>query len=458
MAAMKLRLPHPFILLLGAVAAAALLTWVLPAGSYDRVPDPASGRDLVVPGSFHRVDPTPVGPVAAVMAVPRGIIAGADVVLLILVVGGAFALLDATGALARLVATVAARATRPRVTVVLVSVVFAALGALENLHEEVIALVPVLVLLSRGLGFGAITALAMSVGAAVVGSAFGPSNPFAAGLAFRYAELPLLSQAGLRTGLLVAAVAVWIGWTLASTSRDDVRPEVPHDPTQLAGARDVVLLLTLLLPIAIYVWGVLTHEWGFNELTSLFLVAGLAVGLIAGRTLTQTVEGLITGMESMLGAALFVGIARSISLVLTEGQVIDTIVAGLVAPLSQIPALAAAALMVPVHALIHVPVMSNSGQAVLIMPIMAPTADLLGHQPRCGRDGLPDRGAAHGRDHPHQRRAAGDAAQGRGELGAVDAVRGAGDAARLAGGIARGVPDALRRRTRQARPRSHGSS
>lgn len=373
-----LRLPHPFILLLGTVALAALLTWILPAGAYDRAPDPVSGRALVVAGSYHRVAAAPVSPMAAVMAVPRGIVAGAEVVVLILVVGGAFALLDSTGAMARLVGTVAARATRPRVTVALVSVVFAALGALENFHEEIIALVPVLLLLSRGLGFGAVTALAMSIGAATVGAAFGPSNPFAAGIAFKFAGLPQLSMAGLRSAVLVLAVAVWIGWTLVNLSRDDVHPDVAPNDTDRATANDVLLMLTLTLPIAVYVWGVLSFDWGFNELTSLFLVAGLAVGLLAGRTWRETAEGFLRGMETMLAAGMFVGVARAISLVLTEGMVIDTIVAGLVAPLSQIPALAAAVLMVPVHMFIHVPVASNSGQAVLTMPIMAPAADLLG--------------------------------------------------------------------------------
>ncbi len=385
LAAMKFRLPHPLLLLLGAVGVAAALTWVLPAGSYERVSDAELGRSVVVAGSYRAVDATPVGPIAAVMAVPRGIVAGADIVLLILFVGGAFALLESTGAVGRLVGWLAANMRRPRTTVVLVSLFFATFGALENLHEECIALMPAIVLLSVRLGFGAITALAMSVGAAVVGSAFGPSNPFAAGLAFRFAELPQLSQGALRTVLLLVAVSVWIAWTLANTGRDDVRPAAAVPTGQpdagaspSASARDLVLLLLLIIPILIYVWGVLQRDWGFNEMSALFLVAGLLVGVVSGLTLTESAVRFLQGAETMLAAALFVGIARSISLVLTDGQIIDTIVAGLVAPLSNIPSLAAAMLMVPVHALIHLPVASNSGQAVLTMPIMAPTADLLG--------------------------------------------------------------------------------
>ncbi len=147
-------MPHPLILLLCGVAVAAAITWILPAGAYDRVLDPEGGRRLVVSGSDHAVDSAPVGPWAALMTVPRGILVGGDVVLLILLVGGAFAPLDQTGALARLVAAVATTAPRPKTTVVLVSLFFATLGALENLHEEVIALMPVLVLLSSGLGSG----------------------------------------------------------------------------------------------------------------------------------------------------------------------------------------------------------------------------------------------------------------------------------------------------------------
>jgi uncharacterized ion transporter superfamily protein YfcC len=379
---MKLRLPHPLVLLLGGVAVAALLTWILPAGAYERRTDPGTGRDVVVAGTFNHVEPDPVTPQGALMAVPLGIVAGADVILVILFVGGAFALLDATGALGRLVGSLVGRTRRPYLVVVAVSLAFATLGALENMHEEIIALVPTLLVLSRRLGFGAVTALAMSVGAAVVGSAFGPTNPFQTGIALRFAELPPLTMPALRFGLLGAAVAVWIAWTLAMTRRDDVRPDLPDVPHVPATARDGVLLALAILPFIPYVIGVIYYDWGFNELSALFLVAGFAIGLVAGLGLSGTSTAFLRGMEGMLAAGIFVGVARAISVVLTEGRVIDTIVNGLAMPLSSAPAYLAAMLMVPVHALLHVAVPSVSGQAVLTMPIMAPLADLLG----IGRD------------------------------------------------------------------------
>lgn len=375
---MKFKLPHPFILLLAGVAMAAALTWILPAGAYQRRVDPESGRNIVVPGTYARIEAAPVGPLAAVLAVPRGMVAGADVILTVLFVGGAFALLDATGALGRLVGSLVGRTSNPRVIVMLVCLAFATLGALENMQEEIIALVPVLLVLSRGLGFGPLTALSMSAGSAAVGAAFGPTNPFQTGIALRFAEMPALSQPGLRFSLLFAAVAVWIGWTVLNASRDRFTTVIESTPPGPATGRDAVLLAVVLLPFIPYVFGVLRYDWGFNELSALFLVAGFGLGLAAGLSLSDTATGFLKGMETVLAAALFVGVARAISVVLTDGQVLDTILHALATPLGQLPGLAAALLMVPTHALLHIPVPSVSGQAVLTMPVMAPLCDLLG--------------------------------------------------------------------------------
>ena len=373
-----MKLPHALVLLLAGVILAICLTWVLPAGEYQRRTDEASGRAVVVPGTYARVEPAPVGLMPAIMVVPRGIVAGADVIITILFVGGVFGLLDATGALGRLVGSLVGLTRQPRIVVVAVCLAFATLGALENMHEEIVALIPVMLVLSRGLGFGAVTALAMSIGSAVVGSAFGPTNPFCTGIALRFAELPALSQPALRVGMLAVAVAVWIVWTLVMTSRDDVRPDVTHASTEPATSRDLLLLAIALVPFVPYVVGVLKWDWGFNELSGLFLVAGFAIGFASGRGPSETAVAYLKAMEGMLAAALFVGVARGISVALTDGKVLDTILFALATPLSQLSGSVAMLLMVPIQALLHIPVPSISGQAVLTMPIMAPLGDLLG--------------------------------------------------------------------------------
>ncbi len=372
------RAPHPLVLLLGGVGVAALSTWLLPAGAYERQVDAATGIARVVPGTYAATAASPVGFFDALVAVPRGFVAGADVILTILVVGGAFALLDGSGALARLVGALVGRTRRPALVVLGLGALFACFGAAEQMHEEFIALIPVLVILSRNLGFGAITALAMSMGAAMVGAAFGPTNPFGTGAALKAAELGPMSAAAMRFGVLGVALALWLGYTLWRAPSDDIRPDVTlasDDPPTL---RDGLSLLALTIPIVVYVVGVLRWGWGINELTALVLVGAFVVGALQRYALADTATRLIRGMEGMVGAAILVGVARGIGLVLTDGRVIDTIIAGVVAPLELIPAQVAAVAMIPAHALIHIGVSSTSGQAMLTMPIFAPLGDLLG--------------------------------------------------------------------------------
>ncbi|MGQ0642328.1 MAG: YfcC family protein [Gemmatimonadaceae bacterium] len=374
---MRVRLPHPFVLLLGAVVVAAALTWIIPAGQYERRTDAETGREVVVAGTYKQVEASPVGPMGALLAVPRGIIAGADVILTILLVGGAFALLDMSGALGRLVGSLVGRTRRPRLAVVAVTLGFATLGALENMQEEIVALVPVMIVLSHGLGFGAVTAVAMSAGGAAVGAAFGPTNPFQTQIALRFAELPQMTIPALRFSLFAVAVALWIAWTLFMAKRDDVHKEGVVVSSEPATKRDVILLAIAVLPFVPYVIGVVKFNYGFNELSGFYLIAGFAIGLTAGRDLTSTTKDFLKGMETMLAASLFVGLARAISVVFTDGRVIDSIVHGLALPLNYLPGKVAALTMIPVQALLHVPVPSVSGQAVLTMPIMAPLSDLL---------------------------------------------------------------------------------
>src|SRR5690606_20598016 len=176
---MRVRLPHPVVLLVLAVAVAAACTWLIPAGEYQRVLNEAAGRTVVVPGTYAPVPATPVGLFDLFVAIPRGIAAGADVIATILFVGGAFVVAERLGALGRLLAALAARlGTRGLVALPVVIVFFGVMGALENMQEEIIAMIPVLLVLGSRIGVDGLTMVAASTGAAIIGSAFGPANPY----------------------------------------------------------------------------------------------------------------------------------------------------------------------------------------------------------------------------------------------------------------------------------------
>ncbi len=378
-----MKLPHPVILLIAGVALCAALTWILPAGEYQRRDDSATGRRVVVAGTFHSVEPAPVGPFAAVVAIARGFVEAADVIGLVLFVGGAWVVVDRVGSLGRLISSlVASFGSRGLFAIPVVTLFFAIMGALENMQEEIIPLVPALLVLGRGIGVNAVTVMAMSVGAAAVGSAFGPTNPFQAGIAMKLAQLPPMSAAPLRWTMFAAGVALWIAWTMWYGARNRDRgigdSKITRDEVGTATARDFLILAIAVAPMAAYVYGAIALGWGFNELSAGFIIAGCVVGLLGGLGVAGTTTAYFEGLQALLPAAILVAVARSLSLVLTDGRVTDTILNSLARPLATAPAAVASMLMVPFHALVHVFVPSVSGQAVLTMPILVPLSDLLG--------------------------------------------------------------------------------
>jgi len=368
---------------------------------FDRRDDPATGRRVAVAGTYHRVPRAPVRPLAAAIAVPRGFVAAADVIAVVLFVGGAWVVVDRLGTLPALVAVLVARFRRRGLWAIpFVCLFFASMGALENMQEEIIPLIPVLLVLGQGLGVDAVVVVAMSAGAAMIGSAFGPTNPFQAGIALKIAQLPPFSSGGLRAAMFIAGVSLWIAWTIRYAARHRIAAEtlVPETvvipPETVVGhdlqvvplsegavalpMKHVLILAIALAPMAAYVYGALRLDWGFNELAGAFLLATLVVGTLGGLGLGATVEAFLEGAASLVSPAIIIGTARSISLVLEDGRIVDTILNDLATPLAGMPAMVSALLQVPVHALVHVAVPSVSGQAVLTMPLFVPLADLLG--------------------------------------------------------------------------------
>ena len=376
------RMPHPLVLMMACIIIGGVLTHVVPAGKYERAENAATGREMVVPGTYARVAPAPLGPLDVMLAVPKGIIEAADVLATVFLLGGAFVVVERTGTLHIALAALAGRLRRREAMVIpIVSLAFAAGGALVNLQEEIIALTPVLVLLAVRLGFSPLTAVAMSIGAAAVGAAFSPVNPFQVGIAQQAAAVPLFSGSAFRLAVLAPALAVYI-WCLHKWGRGTFMQNVAETATssseESGWGRSPIILVLVALGFAAFILGLTWYGWGFNELSAVFLVVGILSGLVGGLGLDGTADAYAQGFREMAYAALLIGFARGIFVVLNEGQIIDSIVHGLSMPLTGLPPAAAALGMMAVQAAVHVPVPSVSGQAVLTLPILAPLSDLLG--------------------------------------------------------------------------------
>ena len=378
----KFAFPHPLTLLVACTLLAAAASYVVPAGEYERREDPATGRKVAVAGTYHRVPQHPVGPFAAVTAIPKGMADAAAVIFFVFLVGGAFAVVDRTGALRwgveRLVRGLAGRGA---LVIPISCLAFATGGALEHMSEELIALIPVILVLTRSLGMNAVTAVAMSLGAASVGAAFSPIDPFLVGIAQKVAGLPLLSGALFRTAFLIPALGLWIWGTMRYAARTRVAPAGEHAPSaggEGLGPRHGIVLVLVLVTFAVFVFGVLRLGWDFEQMAALFFVMGVVAGLVGGLRVMGTAAAFAEGFASMASAALLIGFARAIYVVLNDGHIVDTIVYALFTPIGNLPVMLSAWGMMVAQTAVHVPVPSTSGQAVLTMPVLIPLSDLLG--------------------------------------------------------------------------------
>ena len=375
----RFRFPHPMVLLFGVILLAALMSYLVPAGQFDRQVDEATGRTVVVAGTYHEVEQSPVNLFAAIVAIPRGLIAAADVIFLIFLIGGAFTVLDETGTLRRAVSSLIKHTGGSHMVVPIVSLFFAIGGVVENMQEEIIALVPVLLILTRRVGYRPAVAVSMSLGAAMVGSAFSPINPFQVQIAQKLAELPLGSGGIFRLVFLGLALAFWIGLTMRYAERTRVAVQATEEAAgQSMRSGDGLNLGIVAATFAAVVWGMTSQDWGFNELSAAFLIRGVVVGIVGGLGISGTADAFVKGFRSMAYAAVLVGFARTVFVVLQDGQIVDTMINAMFSPLQELPLLASAFGMMVAQTAIHVPVSSVSGQAVLTMPVLVPLSDLLG--------------------------------------------------------------------------------
>ena len=376
---MKFSFPHPLAILLFFIAMAATLTHLIPSGEYQRVIDEETGREIVVANSYQEVDAESIGVFETFIKIPEGIIYGADIVVLILIIGGAFVVVDKTGAFNQGLTALANRFQHSRyVVMALTGVTFAIAGALNNLQEEIIAMVPFLILMTDRLGYSRIAAIGISAGTAALGAAFSPVNPFGVLIAQSIAEVTPFSGSLFRIVVMAIAVAFWITWVIKKGKTVDEAIVYEHDSKSKLSARSAIILLLVVATFATMVYGILIWEWDYNQMSALFFVMGITCGLIGRLGINGTSKAYAGGFQEMAFAAVIVGLARSLYLILEEGKVIDTMVYALFNPLQDLPVTVSAVGMTVSQAILHIPVPSNSGQAVLTMPLLSPLADLIG--------------------------------------------------------------------------------
>lgn len=416
----KFKFPTAFTILIIISVVVAALTFVVPAGQYDYV----DGQP--VPDTYHAVDPSPqrlrdaiAAPINGMYGIQdetgniniynSGDLYGAiDVALFILLIGGFLGVTMKTGAIdAGIGAVVKRLGQRGKVLITVLMVIFAAGGTFYGMAEESLAFYPLIIAAMIALGYDALAAVALIMLGAGIGTIGSTINPFSTGIATGIAGIPLLEGVIYRIIILVggAALGIWYVLRYAGRVQKDPSKSAVADMKEenekqflggdQAGASKELtsrhkLILALFgfafvgMIVSVIPWSdigitrIETRWWWFGEMSAWFMVMGIVIGLVGGLREEGTVNAFIDGARDMLGVALVVAVARGISVIMTNGLIIDTVLYWCQQALSGLTSVA----FINTIFLLYIPlsflIPSSSGLATVTMPVMAPLASFAG--------------------------------------------------------------------------------
>ncbi|WP_338754448.1 YfcC family protein [Bacillus sp. FJAT-52991] len=387
----KWNVPHVFVILFAVIIIAAISTYFIPAGEYDQVEQ--DGRTIVVDGSYHIVNSSPASFLAIFESIHKGMVSSASIIFYIFIVGGTFGILRATGAIEGAVHSISGKLEGKEHFLIPVLMIFFALGgAMLGLAEETIPYITIIVPLVIMLGFDSMVGAAIVLLGTSAGFTAAFMNPFTVGVAQGIAELPIFSGLSLRIVFWAIFLSINIWYVMRYAKKVKKNPEISlvheesgkvlsnlgtQEKIEFTRAHKVAFAILLLSLITLAV-GVIKFGWYLPEISGLFIIMGIAMGLVAKMSFSKMAESFIDGCSVLVLGALVVGVAYGILVILQDGKVMDTILHSLAGVVGILPSQLAALGMYIVQCFINFIVPSGSGQAALTMPIMAPLSDLVG--------------------------------------------------------------------------------
>ena len=428
-----IQMPHTYVIIFAVVVVCALLTYLIPVGSFQTqdisymVGDTEKTRTVIVADSFsYAVDEAgnrvrngvplfgteDFGGQGMLNYVFEGLTSGdksgsaVGIVAFILVIGGAFGIVMRTGAVdAGIHAMIRRTKGREIILVPVLFTLFSLGGAVFGMGEEAIPFAMVIVPLTIAMGYDAVVAVCVTYGATQIGFGTSWMNPFGLAIAQGIAGVPVMSGTAFRIVMWAVFTLAGIAFTMVYARKIKKNPQLSVAYESDAYYRNqmsktdgeavpftlgqALVLLSVLATIVWTVWGVVTQGYYIPEIASQFFVMGLVAGIIGcifhlnGMRPSDMASSFQSGAADLVGAALVVGMAQGIVIVLggtdpTTPSVMNTILYTLGNLLSGVPGVLAAWLMYVFQSLFNFVVVSGSGQAALTMPIMAPLADLAG--------------------------------------------------------------------------------
>ncbi len=390
----KFQVPHTYVIIGTILLIVTIMTYIIPAGQYDRYED--ENGNLVVDGnSFEFIEQTPVGPFEMIKSIGDGMVQAADIIFFIFFAYGMVYMMIKSGAFYGGVGVLIRRLRGREVLIFPVfMIIFGICGSTFGLYEEAYGLIPAFVGIAIALGYDGLVGGAAVVLGTVTGFAAATLNPFTIGIAQGIAGLPIGSGIGFRIicFIIFEAIVIWYLMRYANRVKRDpansivqnvqfnVKDGMSREEVESLefNSRHKLIILAFVATIGVLIFGTSQYGWYLSELSTLFLISMVIIGLIAKFKLSEICDYFVEAVRDVMFGALVVGIARSLTIVMTEGNIIDTMVYYATTVLQDVPASVAAIGMLISQNFINFFIPSGSGQAAVSMPLMLPLADTLG--------------------------------------------------------------------------------
>ncbi|MDF1694823.1 MAG: TIGR00366 family protein [Saprospiraceae bacterium] len=385
------RIPHAITILFGIIVFVTVLTYLIPAGTFERTL--VDGRQRVIPGSYKVIDSTPVNLLSMFKAIPLGFKAAIEIIFIVLAGGIMFGIMEKSKAVENAIGTlVNSLGVRKRFTIViLMTFVYGLLGVAVG-YENNIAMVPIAAVLSLALGGDLILAAGISVGAMTIGFGLSPINPYTVGTGHKIAGLTMFSGAILRSILCFIGLSIMAYYNvryfkkIISNKNKSLSQGLDTEGLKLSkplkeysmSTQNNLVILTFLVGLGVILFGVFNYEWKINELSAVFLMIALVCGIIAKMSPNTFSEHVLTSVSYVAPGAFMVGFATTIKVLMEMGNIGDTISHNLAELLQGLPLYASAISMSVAQCVINLFIPSGSGQALATLPVMLPLGEVLG--------------------------------------------------------------------------------
>lgn len=388
----SIKVPDTYVIVFAMMILAALLTYIVPAGQYDKIVNPITKVVTVNPSSFKFVAPNTTGIMDFLTSVPIGLKNGATIIFFTLLIGGYFQIISDTGAIDKTIGVMVERAgERAFLMIPILMAILSVLGAFGIVLNAVVAFVPIGIVLAKKLKIDPVFGVGVMYLGAYSGFASSPVCPVNVLIAQSLSGLPLMSGSAYRifVWIVIYFLAVWYvlryGKKVRLDASKSIMPEaVFHkdvsETEEVSGytVKDGLIMGTLALGIMIFTYGAIKFKWDTDALNGILLAVALISAAISQTPPDNMVKSFINGCKGMLYGVVIIGFANALTVIMTKGKIIDSLIYYLSLPLSMVNTYIAAVLMYWVNIIINFFIPSGSGQAAAVMPIMAPLADVLG--------------------------------------------------------------------------------